>query len=258
MPTDGEIKLVLEEISKRYPDYTRGIERLQIPRYADQIEMVFSHCPKGSVVCDVGSGIGMYIVALASLGMQAISVDDFADHVRGEEATVQEVVLREIFPEYGVKVIRRDVMAELIDFEPCSIDGFTCLETLEHFHHSPKKLLHKMFESLRPGGWMMLGTPNAMNLRKRLSAPFGLVRWSAMADWYEREIFRGHVREPVLNDLIYMARDIGLTEIQTFGRNWHGLRYPHPLVRRLIELIDPLLRLRPSLCSCILVSGRKP
>ena len=42
----------------------------------------------------------------------------------------------------------------------------------------------------------MVGVPNCVNLRKRLTVPLGRGKWSPMADWYEQPSFRGHVREP--------------------------------------------------------------
>ena len=34
-----------------------------------------------------------------------------------------------------------------------------------------------------------------------------------MAHWYEPELFRGHVREPDVDDLRYIARDMGLEDV---------------------------------------------
>jgi hypothetical protein len=59
-----------------------------------------------------------------------------------------------------------------------------------------------------------------VRIRKRLTVPFGSGKWSSMADWYEDPIFRGHVREPDVDDLFYIAREVGLVDVYIKGRHW--------------------------------------
>ena len=74
----------------------------------------------------------------------------------------------------------------------------------------------------------------------------------------EPEYFRGHVREPDVDDLHCIARDLGLEEVEIVGRNWAGLLSPNPWVRRLAVVAGPVLIHRPSLCSDLYLIGRKP
>lgn len=86
---------------------------------------------------------------------------------------------------------------------------------------------------------------------------FGRAKWSALTDWYDVEFFRGHVREPDLEDLIWIARDMGLINIKTYGRNWMGHYSSSRVVRLLTKLVDIPLRIFPNLCSDIYVVGQK-
>jgi SAM-dependent methyltransferase len=129
---------------------------------------------------------------------------------------------------------------------------------MEHWHNSPKRLFAEVARALRPGGLFLLGVPNCVNLRKRLTVPLGVGKWSAMAEWYEEELFRGHTREPDVGDLYYIARDLGLAEVEVFGRNWAGYANRHRGVRVVTPFIDRLLQVRPTLCSDIYVCGRVP
>jgi hypothetical protein len=90
--------------------------------------------------------------------------------------------------------------------------------------------------ALKPGGLFFLGVPNCVNLRKRITVPLGAGKWSAIEEWYEREMFRGHVREPDVGDLRYIARDLGLRDVRIFGRNWLGYASRHGWVRALTPL----------------------
>jgi hypothetical protein len=83
---------------------------------------------------------------------------------------------------------------------------------------------------LKPGGLFFLGVPNCVFLRKRITVPLG--KWSSMDEWYERETFGGHIREPDVGHLRYIARDLGLGYVRVFGRNWLGYASRHGWARR--------------------------
>jgi hypothetical protein len=104
----------------------------------------------------------------------------------------------------------------------------------------------------------MIGVPNCVNLRKRLTVPFGHGKWSSMASWYDEPEFTSHVREPDVDDLAVIARDLGLEQFRIVGRNWSGHASSSRVIRAAARLSDHLLRLRPSLCSDLYLIGRKP
>jgi SAM-dependent methyltransferase len=116
----------------------------------------------------------------------------------------------------------RDLVEEGLDLPPETIDVFTIFDSMEHWHHSPKPVFGAVMRALRPGGLFVLSGPNCANLRKRITLLFGRGKWSAMHDWYDAPRFRGHVREPDVEDLRYIARDMDLTQVRILGRNWAG------------------------------------
>src|SRR5205085_2745440 len=111
--------------------------------------------------------------------------------------------------------------------------------------------------TMNEGGRFVLSAPNCVNLRKRVTALFGRCKWSSMKDWYEPEEFRGHVREPDVSDLRYIAADLGLGHARIIGRNWLGVQSGNAAIRTLSTVLDPLMRLRPSLCSNLYLVGEK-
>lgn len=72
-----------------------------------------------------------------------------------------------------------------------------------------------------------------------------------MEDWYEPDIFRGHVREPSARDLNYIAKDINLANPTIIGRNWTAG------AGKIMRVIDYALRPFPSLCSDLYLIGVK-
>lgn len=216
---------------------------------------LLSGLPCGARVCDIGGGLGLFSPGCAALGFDAVLVDDFKDTWHGQFA---EEVFDRIHRRLGVTIVCRDVVAEGIDFSPQSLEAVTVFDTMEHWHNSPKPLFRALMRALKPGGIFVIGGPNCVNLRKRITVPLGIGKWSQMRDWYEAERFRSHVREPDVSDLRYIAADLGLEGVRIFGRNWMGYHSRYRAARLLTPFIDRALRLRPSLCSDIYMVGRKP
>jgi len=246
---------VMEELVRGYwRDYPPHFREALVLRNCFQLELLRRCVAAGSTVCDVGGGWGNFACLTAAMGFQSILLDDFGDaplQQRGDP--------RIRMPEaYGVRVIQRDVIGQRVDLPPESIDAFTSFGVLEHLHASPKRMLHELRSALRPGGWLIIGVPNRVNLRKRLVVPFGGGKWSAMQDWYEEPAFRGHVREPDLGDLRYISQDLALENVRFCGANFMGYETPSRTVRRLVRWLDRPLRLRPALCSDLYLMGQKP
>ena len=120
----------------------------------------------------------------------------------------------EVHRSLGVRVEARDPLTAGFGFPNRSLDVVTTFDSMEHWHHSPKRLFASVMEALKPGGLFVIGGPNAVNLRKRITVPLGRGKWTEMAHWYETQRFRGHVREPDVDDRRYIARELGLTAVE--------------------------------------------
>ena len=269
--TDPEpLRNLLEELARRFPPHLVEDQLRDIPRVAFEIGLVRERVGPNAALCDVGSGLGLFPAACAKLGMRVTMMDDFVHPFVDAETA-------EAFPDapdavyyhgvddalalhrgLGVTVMARDPLAGGFGFPSRSLDAVTLFDTMEHWHRSPKRLLHEIMEALVPKGLLVIGGPNCVNLRKRITVPLGRGKWSQMSHWYEPEHFRGHVREPDVGDYRYIARDLGLTDVEILGRNWAGHRNRRRWVRGITPLVDRVLRLRPPLCSDIYLVGRKP
>lgn len=181
------ISKTLAGIVSEYPSDLRSGQESDLARIAFHISLISGQCGEGSTVCDIGGGIGMFSVGCAALGMAATLVDDFGDEINRTTGLAQLPV----HETHGVSVLQRNVLDEPLGLPPESFDAITCFSCIEHLHHSPKTLLHESMTILKPGGLFVLSGPNCVNLRKRLTVPLGKGRWSAMAEWYDEEIFRG-------------------------------------------------------------------
>jgi 2-polyprenyl-3-methyl-5-hydroxy-6-metoxy-1,4-benzoquinol methylase len=255
---EKELIHILGKLVEEYPKNMTAIQRQDIPRIAFNISLsVALGCASRKAlsdleICDIGGGIGLFSLGCAALGLRrTVLVDDFNDAVNHQ---LGDSIL-DIHRRYGIEVVSRDVIATGIYDIKGRFDIITSFESMEHWHHSPKRLFHQIVEKLKPGGGVVIGVPNCVNMRKRMTVPLGIGKWSCLEEWYERETFRGHVREPDVSDLRYIARDIGLANVQIIGRNWLGYKSPNPAIRFLTKIMDYPLRLRPSLCADIYMTG---
>lgn len=260
---DRPIRAAIELAVSRYRRTSEGV---RAARDRDHLALVSSHTariefclqtvvdamPKGGKFADIGGGLTPCCHAMSLLGYQTTLVDDFGDSWYADASWMLDQKRKD-----GVEILSGDIL----DNFPLSENSFDAVMThdcLEHLHNSPKKMLQQCVAALKPGGFFFLGVPNCVNLRKRITVPFGIGKWSTMSDWYESEVFRGHVREPDVDDLAYIANSLGLQNVRIFGRNWLGYESRFTFVRLLTPLGDRLLQLWPGLCSNIYLSGTKP
>ncbi len=254
-----ELAAILGRVAGEYPYNLAVAQRRDVPRIEFHIraalDAVAPKRPAEISICDIGGGIGLFSVGCAAAGFRrVVLIDDFRDRVNKEVG----VDVLDLHRGYGVEVYGRDVVDEGLDGIDGEFDAITSFDSIEHWHQSPKRLFREVLARLTEGGAFVLGAPNCVNLRKRITVPLGYGKWSSMHAWYEEENFRGHVREPDLADLKYIAADMGLVDIRVFGRNWLGCDHSRRMVRTVARLLDWPLRAVPSLCSDIYVVGRKP
>jgi 2-polyprenyl-3-methyl-5-hydroxy-6-metoxy-1,4-benzoquinol methylase len=77
----------------------------------------------------------------------------------------------------GVSVHVGDVETMELPFEPASFDAVLCGDLIEHLR-DPQAFLARVRPLLRPGGRLVLSTPNVANWSVRLSLLFGRFRYT--------------------------------------------------------------------------------
>jgi SAM-dependent methyltransferase len=222
----------------------------------------------GKRLVDLGAGLSLFGPLCRSHGMDVTLVDDFGGGGGVELGQgSQEIPLLAAFEkQFGLQVARQNFLEQPLLLPDASADVVTCFHSLEHWHHSPRRLFREIVRILKPGGFLIIATPNAVNIRKRVYVLFGRTNFPSLREWYEDgdPVFRGHVREPVVRDLQQLMEWNGLVVIATYGRNFIGRQsevlafLPAALLETVAKGSDRLLRLFPSLCSDIHVIGRKP
>lgn len=118
-------------------------------------------------------------------------------------------------------------------------------EVIEHLHVPPTRVLGMLRHLLRPGGVLLIQTPNPVNLARRLAllggkSPFEIIRDDATNP--------GHYCEYTVEQLTYLADVADLEVVEYSVRNYFGASKPlynlacNLLPGRMAEGITILLR----------------
>lgn len=270
-----ELNSVLTEyvvpIFKDHPNYSSFVRKCSDGRvifYLDLLSEAGVLRPDGRVV-DLGAGLSIFPVLLRQLGLEVSVVDDFKGGggiEKGQEEVCQKTLNH--FQEVGISVISQNLLSEPLPFQDCSVDVVASFHSIEHWHHSPRRLFSEISRILKLNGLFVIGCPNAVNLRKRLWVLCGKTNLCSLDEWYcdGDPVFRGHVREPTVKELKQLLEWNGFAITRMAGRNFLAkeslvLRGTAGIIqsvfRACLSVLDPILQLRPTLCSDIHIVGRR-
>ena len=162
----------------------------------------------GKRLLDFGCGVGRLCRVASDYGIRAVGIEPDAnarEHARKSSGLRAYASLR-----------------DLRAARPYSkFDIVTMWDVVEHLRE-PWKELEDLLQALRPGGWLMLSTPNAASLRARVERQ----RW-------ENLVNRTHFYYFTRTSLEAVLRRAGFSEITELR---FPIRYPgHATVRQLVH-----------------------
>jgi len=243
------IKSYKSKISKRY--LTINLDR--VLHDIENLKKLYNDDDfKKLEVLDVGGGLGLFSIGLKILKIKKSTIyDDFSDTFNNNDE------VKNVLKKYNADCISVNLLDNKIFKNKKKYDVITCFHTIEHFHNSPKNLLIYLSKILKKNGLFILCCPNSNNIKKRLECFFGVYTWSNLEDYFHKDLFRGHVREPNLSDLVFFAKTMKLKKVKTYGRNFQGLSSENRIISFISYIFDYPLRFFPSLCSDIYIVGKK-
>ena len=246
----------LDKSIEMLPASLRDLQRVDANMERDLYHMSLIYKPGGSVI-DLGGGVACSLLALSQLGMDVTIIDNY-----NRPYYVQDECSRAlgIFRSSGIKIYEMDILDCSLDFVPNrSIDRVVSFDCIEHLHHSPKGVLERAMAKLAMGGKLIISTPNAVNLLKRMKVAFGRSNLNPFEDFYfQGDPFTGHIREFTKSELLQLASWLQFESAQVIGCNWY-LHTNHLWIpRRFRKAIDVLLRITPTVCSNLYLVAKKP
>jgi len=214
-------------------------------------------------VLDVGTTLGILPLTLQSMGIGACACDHPRFGIYGDWIEKE-----------GVPYTSFDLTGGELPYATASFDVVTFKQVIEHLPFSAKPTLRSFYRILRPGGLLLLSTPNIV----RLSSVFRLL-WrksvhSPLEHFFESEFpFTGHFREYTMEEIKRMVVWSGFDVEQTAYLQQHDalflLRQRRRFAKNLFEPIGwkeilalfawrPFTFLIPSLSQLLFVAARKP
>jgi 2-polyprenyl-3-methyl-5-hydroxy-6-metoxy-1,4-benzoquinol methylase len=186
-------------------------------------------------VLDVGCSTGYLAKRLQERGSTVVGVD--LDERAAAEAR-----------QFCEAVHVGDVETMELPFEPASFDAVVCGDFIEHLR-DPGAFLARIRPLLRPGGRVVLSTPNIANWAMRLGLLFGRFRYTewGLLDRTHTHLFTRKTLRECLEQAGYRITDFDFT-------------VPVPVVAtpRVEALAHWIGRLRPSLFAYQLVVSAEP
>lgn len=188
------------ELIPSFPERSHGQLRHDFPKHAFEVGLLVQAMkgrPGRKTVLDVGAGAGINAIILSKFcGFQSYVIDRYDEFNETLDRSVGcERSIAQNLKSFGVAVVKRDFVKDGFHFDPGFFDAIGCFDVVEHFTFSPVQVLSSMASLLKPGGALLIGTPNQVHLVNRIKAFFGKNTWEDFEYYLTSETFYGHVRE---------------------------------------------------------------
>ena len=226
-----------------------------------------------AIFLDIGTGHGIIPRMIKELGYHVISVDW---PVSGGTDALKALI------DIGIEGYYVEVGNEPMPIQNNSVDVVFAGDIIEHIPHNPIPFLNELIRVLRPGGILILDTPNSISLYTRLKLVIGKPNWPSLEAITSSNVNIHHHKEYTLVELKSLLNMVGLKEVSgypyesfwfksvkkhgklgtigpdpskatQFSGGFNPLK-PYEYVRLFCLL---LVKVFPSLSTSILASGRK-
>jgi SAM-dependent methyltransferase len=204
--------------------------------------------PAGKHVVDLGSSRGLFLARFEGSQRSGIEIDP-EERRRGKEHGVEAV-------EHFINAFDGSRMTARLPFDDGSVDVVLAGEIIEHIVDT-ESFLREIRRALRPGGAVVLSTPNILWWKHRFALLAG--RYPDALDYRTRygDDF-GHVRIFTPKLMRGLLEETGFEDVHVVGKRLGPISSltatPAPVARSLDRLADRL----PSLSDHLIAYARRP
>jgi SAM-dependent methyltransferase len=214
--------------------YFHKARYVQILKYIEKFH--FSETKK---ILDVGSYPYHLALALSLMGFSMGAIN-LAKGVY--EETVEK--------RFGIKILPVDLADEKLPYEKGNFDLLLFSETIEHLNFNQKNLFKEFERIIKPGGKIILTTPNLARLNNRIKLLIGKSINNEVDKAFYPYI---HCREYTDAELIHIFKKAGFNNIKIIFTNFY-----YPDMNFFIKIINKIVGfILPSTRSNIIIIAEK-
>ena len=226
-------------------------------RYAFVRALLDGMTPPPADVVELGAAPGDQSIGLARVGYRVTAVDlgiasdEWGKRPKGSMETA--------LAEAGVELVVWDLEQTPYPLADESFDVVVLTEVLEHLREYPARSLAEARRLLRAGGVLVVTTPNAAYIRKRLGLALGRSVYTPIGDWLHGLPHARHAREYTRSELELLVRHAGLEPVLVTGRHFYRTGGNRSAPARFGKaLVDELAQRMPTLGPALIVVARRP
>lgn len=194
-------------------------------RLAHDLDIVRAVVPRSSRILECGSVPLILTTALKTLDYDVIGCDLAPERYQSAAAA------------NGVRVVKCNIETEPLPFSDNEFDAVLFNELFEHLRINPIFTLSEVVRILRPGGQLLLSTPNLRSIGGLRNLLLRNKSFSCTADVYEQYEkleklgHMGHVREYTTREVSDFLSNIGLEKPSLIFRGEYSSRVDRTLIK---------------------------
>jgi 2-polyprenyl-3-methyl-5-hydroxy-6-metoxy-1,4-benzoquinol methylase len=234
------------------PHAMRAYLGMNVVRVVRLVDLLRRRGVESGEVLEVGAWFGSFALALRRLGYGVVACDRYASY--GNAFNSHVALLRR----EGVRIVSTTREGELDQIGGLGqFDVVLAAAVIEHVPHTPRHLLETLFRAVRPGGLLVLDTPNVARYWNRRALERGETVFQPLEDQYSCEPpWEGHHREYVARELGWMLDQVGCADVEVGFLDYNMLQYDQ-LSEEHIECLASIIE-DPSQSDILLAAGRRP
>jgi SAM-dependent methyltransferase len=230
----------------------RAYLRMNVVRVVRLVELLRSRGVDHGSVLEVGAWFGSFALALRRLGYEVVACDRYSSYGDAFSSYI-ELMERE-----GIRIVSTNREGELDQIAGLGqFDIVLAGAVIEHVPHTPRHLLERLFAAVRPGGLLLLDTPNIARYWNRRALEQGETVFQPIEDQYPTDPpWEGHHREYTAAELEWMLERVGCDEVVVEFVDYNMLQFDE-LSDEHIECLASIVE-DPSQADTLLAAGRRP
>lgn len=193
--------------------------RLSTIRMVRALRSLTNSLRPGASILDFGSYFGNFSLMLTEAGYRVTALDSY----RSYGSCFAEVL--DLLRQREVEIVET-LPTDENGLVSAKFDAVLLMGVIEHIPHTPRLLLQDIHAALRPGGLLILDTPNLAYIYTRQRLARGESIFAPIQTQYWTELpFEGHHREYTRAEVEWMlgASGFEITSVEAFNYSLYGL-----------------------------------